>query len=386
MVMCLVGLVNHQNDNMRLISNKKIEQFRKKLQEKNLDVALFLTSEPIHDVNIEYFTGFQQTRHFSFSCLLITQERIILVVSSIEYDRAIEETEADEIINLEDYQHSLTKVLKEKLKDFKSVGILERIFPHRIPRKFSRFKFQDISDIILDIRSMKENKEIERIKRACRITDYGIKTIERNLSEKITEKELALILEQDLIRKGADELAFPTILTSGKRSAFIHPYPSFSGQKIQKGLGLIDFGVRYRGYCSDITIPFTIGKLSEKQERIVQAVEKAYQKAIESIKINVPTWRVHDQAENIIKKNGFKFKHSLGHGLGLDLHDLPSLSPKPKSKEELKDWKEIRLKENMAFTVEPGVYVLGVGGCRLENDVLMKRKPRILTNSSFIRV
>jgi len=371
---------------MRLISNKKIEQFRNKLREKNLDIALFLTSEPIDDVNIEYFTGFQQTRHFSFSCLLITQEEIILIVSPLEYDRAIERTEADEILNLGDYERSLTKILKEKLKGFKSIGVLERIFPYRISRKFSKLKFQDISDIILDIRSMKENKEIERIERACRITDHGIKIIEKNLSEKITEKELALILEQELIRKGADELAFPTILTSGKRSAFIHPYPSFSDQNIQKGLGLIDFGVRYKGYCSDITIPLSIGKISEKQKKIIQAIEKVYQKAIEIIEINVPTWRVHDQAENIIKKNGFKFKHSLGHGLGLDLHDLPSLSPRPNNKEELKDWKEVRLKENMVFTIEPGIYVPGVGGCRLENDVLMKRKPRILTKSSFIRI
>jgi len=151
-------------------------------------------------------------------------------------------------------------------------------------------------------------------------------------------------------------------------------------------LGLIDFGVRYKGYCSDITIPLSIGKISEKQKKIIQAIEKVYQKAIEIIEINVPTWRVHDQAENIIKKNGFKFKHSLGHGLGLDLHDLPSLSPRPNNKEELKDWKEVRLKENMVFTIEPGIYVPGVGGCRLENDVLMKRKPRILTKSSFIRI
>jgi len=180
---------------MRLISNKKIEQFRNKLREKNLDIALFLTSEPIDDVNIEYFTGFQQTRHFSFSCLLITQEEIILIVSPLEYDRAIERTEADEILNLGDYERSLTKILKEKLKGFKSIGVLERIFPYRISRKFSKLKFQDISDIILDIRSMKENKEIERIERACRITDHGIKIIEKNLSEKITEKELVLILE-----------------------------------------------------------------------------------------------------------------------------------------------------------------------------------------------
>lgn len=370
---------------MRVVSNKRIKEFRNKLETKNIDTALFLTSEPIHDVNIEYFTGFQQTKFFSFSCLLMTQEKIVLIVSPLSYDRAIRGAEADEIINLGDYDRSLTKVLKNRLKGSKTIGIIERIFPYKLFGKFSHLKFQDISDIILGIRSIKEPKEIKRIKKACRITDHGIKTIEKNLSKKITEKELALILEQELIRKGADELAFPTIITSGERSAFIHPYPSVSDQRIQKGLGLIDFGVRYKSYCSDVTVPFTLGNLTKKQMRIVHTVQKAYEKAINNLKIDIPTWKVHKSAESIVNKEGFKFKHSIGHGLGLDLHDIPSLSPKPKDKEELKEWKEIRLKENMVFTIEPGIYVPGIGGCRLENDVLMtKAGPKILTNSRLM--
>ena len=371
---------------MRLISSKKIEQFRNKLQEKNIDVALFLNSEPIHDVNIEYFTGFQQTRFYSFSCLLITQENTTLIVSPLSYDRAIEEAEADEIINLKDYDRSLTKVLKEKLKGCKIVGILENILPYKIYRKFKDLKFQDMNKIILDIRSIKEPKEIERIKKACHIANKRIKIIEKNLSRKITEKELVLTLEQELIRKGADELAFPTILTSGKRSAFIHPYPSVSNKKIQKGLGLVDFGVRYKGYCSDITVPFAIGKISEKERRVIQTVEEAHKKAIETLKIGMPAWKVHKTIEEMIEQNGFEFKHSLGHGLGLELHDLPSLSPKPKTEEDLKDWREVKLKEDMVFTIEPGIYVPDMGGCRLENDVLMSKKPKILTKSRLIIV
>jgi Xaa-Pro aminopeptidase len=369
---------------MRIISNKKLEEFREKLEEKKLDAALFLTSEPIHDVNIEYFTGFQQERFFSFSCLLMTQNKSTLIVSPLNYDQAMEEADADEIINLESYDRSLTKALKEKLKKVKSVGIIEEIFPYRIYRKFKHLKFQDISDIILDIRSVKEPKEIERIKKACQIANHGIKIIEKNFSNKMTEKELALILEQELIRKDADELAFSTIVTSGKRSAYIHPYPSFSNQKIQDGLGLIDFGVMYKGYCSDVTVPFILGKLSSKQKKIVQTVEEAYEKAIETLKIDIPTWKVYESVENLIKKNGFKLKHSLGHGLGLEPHDLPSLSPKPKSKEVLKEWKEVKLKENMVFTIEPGIYEPGIGGCRLENDIIMDRKSKCLTKSKLI--
>ena len=121
------------------------------------------------------------------------------------------------------------------------------------------------------------------------ISKGNIKVIKENLSTKITEKELSLILEQELIRKGGDELSFPMIITSGKRSCFIHPYPSVSEKKISKGLGLIDFGVRYKGYCSDVTVPFSIGELSKKQNSIVKTVKDAYNNAIKSIKIGFPS-------------------------------------------------------------------------------------------------
>jgi Xaa-Pro aminopeptidase len=370
---------------MRLISDQKIEQFRQELNKRKIDAALFLTSEPIYDVNIEYFTGLRQVRFFSFSCLLISDDSSVLVVSPLSYDQALMEAEADEIINLSDYNNSLTSILKEKLKRFKTVGLIERIFPYKLSKKF-KLNFKDISDIILELRSVKEKKEIKRIEKACHIANQGVKFIEKNLSKDTTEKELALSLQQKLIKKGADELAFPTIVTSGNRSSFIHPHPSFTNKKIQKGLGLIDFGVRYKGYCSDVTVPFTVSKLSTRQKRMVRIVEKAYQRAINTIKVGIPTWKVHDSAQKIIKKNRFEFKHSIGHGIGLDLHDLPTLSPKPRVKEELKDWKEFKLKENMTFTIEPGVYELGIGGIRLENDVLLKKEPEVLTDSKLIKI
>ncbi len=371
---------------MRIISNKKLEKLREKLREKKIDVALFLTSEPIYDANIEYFTGLQD-RFFSFSCLLMTKNKSVLIVSPSSYSQAVEETEVDETIDLGKYDRSLIKALKERLKKVKSIGIIEDIFPYRIYRKFKQHKFQDIEDIILEIRSVKEPKEIQRIKKSCKIANHGIKIIEENLSKKITEKELALILEQELIRKGADELSFPSIISSGKRTTFIHPYPPASNQKIQPGLGLVDFGVKYNGYCSDITVPFTIGKISEKQKKIVNTVKEAYELAIDSLKIEVSTWKVYESVENLIRKNGFELKHGLGHGLGLEIHDYPSISPKPKNKEALKEWKEVKLKENMVFTIEPGIYEPRIGGCRLENDFLMLKKKAIsLTKSRLIIV
>ncbi len=363
----------------------KLRQFQKELENQELDASIFLCSSPIHDSNIQYFAGFLQTRFWAFSCLIITPEKSVLIPSRLEYDRALEEANASEIINLKDYDNSLTRVLKEKLKNTKRIGVIERIFPYRLARKLKDKEFQDISEITEELKSIKTKKELELIKKSCKIANHGIKVIQENLSTKITEKELAITLEQELIREGANEIAFPTIVSSGKRSAYVHPEPSFSEKRIQEGLGLIDFGARHKGYCSDVTVPFSIGELTKNQEKMVETTQEAYQKSLESLKVENPTWEIYNIAEKVLENNGYEFKHSLGHGLGLDVHDSPNFSPKPTVEEELKDWEEVKLKENMVFTIEPGVYVPGIGGSRLENDILMTKKgPEILTKSRFL--
>ena len=364
------------------VSKKKFNLFKKRLKEKDIDIAMFLCLGPIHDFNIQYFTDFPQEKGFSFSCLLIDNKRI-LFVSKLDYDRA-KTYNIEKIICLDKKRH-LHNYLKDKLKPKMKVGIVENIFPYSFVKKYRQVKFVDISDILLEIRAIKEEQEINRIKKACKIANHGIKIIQENLSTKIRERELAFLLEKEMIKKGADELSFPTIITSGSRSIHIHPYPSFSDKKIKKGLGLVDFGVRYKGYCSDVTLPFSIGRLSEKQKKIVKTVEDAYEKSIDALEIGKPTWQIYEVAKNIIEKNGFEFKHALGHGLGIELHDVPSFSPKPEDKMQLKEWKEIKLEKNMIFTIEPGVYTK-YGGCRIENDILMDKKPKILTRSKFFEL
>jgi len=332
----------------------KLQQFQQELKNHNLDASIFLCSSPIHDSNIQYFTGFQQTRFYAFSCLIITQQKSVLVTSQLEYDRAVRLAKADEIINLKDYDNSLTKILEEKLKDAKNIGIIERLFPHRLAKKLKGKKLQDISWITENLRMIKTKKEIELIKKSCKIANHGIKIIQGNLSTRTTEKELALLLQQELIRRGTDELAFPIIVTSGQRSAYIHPEPSYTDKKIKK---------------------------------IFQVTQEAYEKSVDVLEIGIPTWEVYEVANKILEKNNFEFKHSPGHGLGLDVHDSPNLLPKPKTQENLKNWEEIKLQEGIVFTIEPGVYVPERGGCRLENDVLMtKRGPKVLTKSKFIEL
>jgi Xaa-Pro dipeptidase len=156
-----------------------------------------------------------------------------------------------------------------------------------------------------------------------------------------------------------------------------------SDQKFnQPGLALIDFGAKYQGYCSDITVPISFGKLTDEHIKMRDIVVKAYEAAIEMIDIDVPMWKAHDRAEQILKDGGFQMPYSLGHGLGLSVHDSPLISRKPTDEYSKKYWVEETFQDGMVFTIEPGVMKKGLGGQRVENDVAIRNgKVEVITGS-----
>jgi Xaa-Pro aminopeptidase len=370
---------------MRLISKKKIEEFRNKLAEQNIDQMVLLSSESAHDINIEYLTGLRQSRRGSNSCLIYSKGIFTLLVSPLEYEQARREAEVDEIVELKPW--SLKEVFKEKLRAGFNIGINTLVLPYGVTKLLPRAKLKSVSKVFYELRSVKEQKEIELIEKACRITNRGVKFLEENLSKGIAEKELALNLEDFLKRKGAEDMGFDTIITSGKRSSLIHPYPAVSNKKIGNGLGLVDFGVIYRGYCSDVTVPFSIGRLSEKERKISLAVEKAYDQTINALKPGALSREVSGIAQGVFNREGFDLIHAIGHGIGLEEHDPPVLFSKPKDGKLPKKANETILKENMVLAIEPGVYVPGIGGCRLENDFLItKNGAKQLTKARMINL
>jgi Xaa-Pro aminopeptidase len=368
---------------MRLISRKKIEEFKTKLAEQKIDQMVLLSIGTTTDINIEYLTGMRQSRRGSNSCLIYSKGRITLAVSPLEFEQASKEAEADEIIELKRW--SLKDIFEKKLKKGSSIGINASGLPYGAAKLFPRGKLKSVSKVFYDLRSVKEQKEIEMIKKACKITNLGVRFLEENLSAKITEKEFTLNLEDFLKRKGAEDMSFDTILTSGKRSSLIHPYPSNSHKRLGRGLGLVDFGVIYKGYCSDVTVPFAIGKLSEREKKLAAAVERAYDLVTDSLKPGIPSREISSIAQDSINNSGFELAHSIGHGIGLDEHDPPALFSKPKDGKFPKNANETILQENMVLAIEPGVYVPGIGGCRIENDFLItKNGVKRLTNAKMV--
>jgi len=240
-------------------------------------------------------------------------------------------------------------------------------------------------------RIIKTPAEIRLLKKSAKITDSCIKVIERELKRPgITEKQLARAIDRNIRKQGAQP-AFKTIVTCGKRSMYIHAKPTNKGIR---GLGYTDFGAKYKRYRTDITVPFVKGKISKEEQRILNTTLQAYDAAIKSIKRGGLCWKLHDKFEKLLRARGYKVQHSLGHGIGLDIHELPTIG-KPKRGKKLgprkkKKWqriKQLRFEPGMVFTIEPGVYVKGVGGCRFENDVLMtKRGPQLLTHSKVVKI
>lgn len=241
-------------------------------------------------------------------------------------------------------------------------------------------------------RMIKTKREIKLLEKSAKIANSCIKLIENSLREKkITEKELARRIRKKLGEQGAHE-AFKTIVACGKRAAKIHAKPRTT-KKIISGLGLVDFGACYKGYRTDVTVPFIKGKITKREKKMVKVVLKAYDISISSIKIGEPCWKLFEKIYKFMKKNGFELKHGLGHGIGLKIHEYPFIVVPKKEKLKRKRkrrWeiiKEITFQPGMVFTIEPGVYVKGLGCCRIENDILLtKRGPKILTTSKLVRI
>ena len=338
------------------------------LNRNNLDNYIILKEE-----NILYLTGFYGKD--SNSIFIISPEKSYLFVNFIYYEEAkkvISDPKTEVVL----YKGNRFKKLIEVLEGLnsKSLGIDASQIDHAsyanlenmLKRAGNKLTFKQ--GLIESLRIIKDDSEIEDIKKACSITDNVFQDFLGSTSgdmSKLNELEIAIELEKMLIRKGGNGRSFDFVIASGSGSSMPH-YIS-SHRKLKNGILLMDFGTVYKNYCSDITRTVFIGNGSpnDKLMKIYDIVLKAQQKAIEACKEGLTCGELDNKARKYINDmgHGEEFGHGLGHGVGLEVHEGPTVNQNSTT----------ILKENMVITIEPGIYIPGLGGIRIEDMLVVKK-------------
>ena len=332
--------------------NKLIEQLIKNEQD-----AFLVTNMK----NIRYLTGFTGDT----GKLLITPSNQYLIVDG----RFTEQAQNESNVEVVDYEKSVIKTIKNLLDSnkakkcaFEGNNITFNEFD-TLRKNLENIELVSDDTTIENIRIKKDKEEIKKVKQALKIAMETFEEIKTQVVPGVTEKEIATEIEYIMKRKGAEGIAFETIVASGKRSSLPHGTPT--NKKIEFGDAVvIDMGAIYDGYCSDITRTIFVGDMTKEQEKIYEIVEKTQKKGIEAIKVGASCNRPHDIVVNEFAKDNLAeyFVHALGHGVGIDVHERPFLSPKSSDVFE----------EGMIVTVEPGIYLTDNFGIRIEDMVMIE--------------
>jgi len=342
---------------------------------KKIDAILIKNSgDPCVDNNFFYVTALDKGIFEGALALIYPDGETDLLVSELEAETA---KKADANLYIYKDKKTFDSSFKKFLSNLKRVGLNFYVLSHRdflkLKERFRKTEFFDVSESLVRTRLVKDEIEIKLIRKSCQIVDKVMKTIPSMLNEGMYEYEIAAEIDYLMQKNGADKPAFEIISSFGKNTA--EPHYSHGETKLKKGsFTLFDFGSCYHRYNSDITRTFVFGKADKKQKEMYETVLEAQKIGFDSIKPGVKANKVHKAVSNYIEKTKFKgcFIHSTGHSLGLSVHDGDGFSPESK----------VILKENMVFTVEPGVYIPGFGGVRIEDDILIKKNGvEILTKS-----
>ena len=326
--------------NLELIINQ--------MHQEGLDGLILLKPE-----NITYIAGFRP----SSASILLLGDGPLLFASKMDINEAFEKSSipVEELQSLKDIKKKIQKTLPGKLGVENSMSL-------QTYRKLCKDFKIELTDIIERFRVLKSKTEIQNIEGAIKIAENSVK----NLNLSISENKAAAELEYNMRVRGSIQPAFETIMASGIRSSL--PHASTSSEKIERPL-VIDWGAIYHNYCSDMTRTIVN---SEEQEEIWEIVLEAQKAAINTIKPGIKASYIDKVARSIIEEYGYvdSFIHSTGHGVGLEVHENPSLSIKYEGK----------LEKGMVVTVEPGIYLEGKFGVRIEDMVLIKNRAKILTD------
>ena len=345
------------------MSEKRIKRLRRSLLARGLDGALIFGPE-----NRFYFSGFWAEDlgcTESSGCLLITRDENFLLTDGRYEEQARREAKG---FNVQIYKRGLKGLLKRLFGELeiKRCGLEGNYISYfrakSIKGAFPKIKWVELSGISERMRSVKDKEEIERIRASQRVNEEVFEEVLSKIRVGMSEKELSFMILKGLMER-ADGPSFPTIVASGPNSSLPHAVPT--DRRIRKHEPvIIDMGARLHGYCSDMTRTVFLEGPDKEFKKIYEIVKDAQKRAKEMIRAGITARKADSFSRDYITEKGLGkyFMHSLGHGVGIAIHEAPALSKRNRKK----------LKAGMVITIEPGIYLPGKGGVRLEDMAVVK--------------
>ncbi len=335
---------------------KRIEKVQKLLEKHNLDAFLF-TSQ----ANVFYLSGFRSSNAY----VVVSKDSYILLTDGRYFEKAKQHLKDWKVVLLEGGLKRVYEVLRDMKA--KAVGYEEdRISCEFRKRLRGGFRWVGKPNFLKHMRAIKDPEEISIMKEGVRQSDKVYKSLLPRLKAGLRELEVRAMIVEEFFKVGAFGESFPTIVASGKASAI--PHWETSNRPVKHGEALlIDMGLLWKGYCTDFTRTLYIGRAKEEFKRVYQVVRDAHLYALEGVRVGRKIGEIDRIAREYIRKKGFGkfFVHSTGHGVGIEIHEFPRVYYKGVDK-------EVKIEEGMVFTIEPGIYIGGQFGVRLENIVVVE--------------
>ncbi|MEK6267707.1 MAG: Xaa-Pro peptidase family protein [Planococcus sp. (in: firmicutes)] len=341
----------------------KIQQLQSYLKEQSIDAA-FITDP----YNVFYLSGFKSNPHERLlGVMVFADAEPFLICPKMEIPDAKNAGWAGEVVGHEDTQNSMEILYQTALSrgvDLKTMAIEKaHMTVERYEALLSFFGDLSISQLDAQLNAMrviKDDAELQILREAAALADYAIEVAARTIKEGITEIEVMTEIELALKKRGVTHMSFDTTVLTGARAA--SPHGKTGEYKLQQGdLVLFDLGVVHKGYCSDITRTLALGEPNEEQKEVYDVVYRSEMAALEAVKPGVTAAELDHISRQVIADAGYGdyFTHRLGHGLGIDVHEFPSIHGE----------NTMTMEKGMVFTLEPGIYVPGKVGVRIEDDV-----------------
>lgn len=344
----------------------RIQRLQDVLIESNL-AALLVTDL----LNVRYLVGFTGTA----GAVLVTQDEAFFITDFRYQDQAANQVQDVQIrIHQSGVYQEVQAIIADR--NIKQVGIEAdnlTVAQFQMVQETLSALVKTTSQIVEELRQVKDQSELDLIQKACEITDEAYQHILGFAKPGLTEIQIANELEAFLKNKGASGMSFTTIVASGARGALPHGVAS-EKQLVKGELVTLDFGCFYQGYASDMTRTFAIGSVDDQLRKIYDIVLEAQLRVIEHTKAGMTGREIDALARDYISEKGYGdyFGHSNGHGVGLAIHEAPAISTRSNDV----------MVENMVITDEPGIYLPGIGGVRIEDDLVIQKEGVHVINQS----